>query len=95
MGPIKIPMHIRNITLGIFVRSNNALKICDKKIKQPNAIIDVDTDIYLFFQLTKIQKITVIEKMFLILFFNKVHKAIYHLPFYYLRFTISHFTINH
>ena len=49
IGPIKIPMPIRNMTLGIFVRSNNALKICDRKIKHPNAIIAVDTDIKVCF----------------------------------------------
>jgi hypothetical protein len=50
------------MTLGIFVRSNSALKICDKKIKQPNAIIAVDTDIYLFFPIANIQKINDCKK---------------------------------
>lgn len=47
------------MTLGILVRSNSALNICDKKIKQPNAIIAVDTDIYLVFSIAKIGKIIV------------------------------------
>jgi hypothetical protein len=64
------------MTLGIFVRLNNALKICDKKIKQPNAIIDVDTDIYPFFSVAKIHKIIVIVRKqvnVLSFFINFIH----------------------
>jgi hypothetical protein len=69
-------MH-KNITLGIFVRSNSAL---EKKIKQPNAIIAVDTDIYFDFSIAEVRKIIGIvrkQACTLLFFINLLHEKIF------------------